>query len=145
MFSKLQDEFWENIARRSTRSQLDPIYAIDNEISMYSNEWDVWILNTITSEVSFIHAKPPVIPGVNTTMLNVGKYRELRTFSIYIYLSPQKNKDIHRLSSFFLYSVGYSTNKIIKNHLHWFLFQTVTDARFDLLISIEGVKNAYGS
>lgn len=63
--------FWEDIERRSSVDAINPIYGIDNEESLFPNEYKFWNLNKITSDVSIIHQTSDM-PGVNTPYWNIG-------------------------------------------------------------------------
>lgn len=64
-----QDRFWSIL--RGTLHYEAPVYAIDNEKSLFPDSCLGWNLNKTTLKESIIHT-PPKIPGINTPYLNFG-------------------------------------------------------------------------
>lgn len=67
----IEDSFWLNLHQRATGNVLNPLYGIDNEISLYQRDFECWNLNKITPEASIIHTTSDMI-GVNTPLWNAG-------------------------------------------------------------------------
>lgn len=71
-----ENSFWNTILERN---DCPPVYAIDNEKSLYPNDWAYWGLNRINCEHSIIHNTEKVFKGINTPFLNYGM--EYTTFA----------------------------------------------------------------
>lgn len=69
--SEVEDLFWDNLQKRTVTcrkmpKRLLPIYAVDNELSRYPENWQFWNLNALTPQVSGLCSESVKIHGVNT-------------------------------------------------------------------------------
>lgn len=67
----MEDQCWDNVELRSTVEVATPIYGLDNEKSLYPENFEPWNLNKISPNVSIIHGTGK-IRGVNTPYWNMG-------------------------------------------------------------------------
>lgn len=67
----IEDLFWRNVDERANVNVCNPVYGIDNEVSLYQRDCQFWNLNKITSDVSIIHTTSDM-PGVNTSFWYAG-------------------------------------------------------------------------
>lgn len=55
-FAELEDSHWQNLAQRTSKGcKLIPLYAIDNEFSLYPEDCEFWNMNKFTGKESMIH------------------------------------------------------------------------------------------
>lgn len=73
-----EDSFWEGILKRNG---LAPVYALDNEKSLYPKDWLYWGMNQLNSDQSIIHGTEYKFKGINTPYLNFGM--EFTTFGLH--------------------------------------------------------------
>lgn len=70
---EIQKSFWENLETRATQKNAPvPIYAIDNEITCFPDQWKYFNLSKIQAHESILHRLPAeLMPGVNTPYVYV--------------------------------------------------------------------------
>lgn len=73
-----ENSFWEGISQRNHNT---PVYAIDNEKSLYPNDWMYWGMNQLNSDHSIIHGTKYTFKGINTPYLNFGM--QYTTFALH--------------------------------------------------------------
>lgn len=64
--SEITDHFWDNLRKLSSRTSETPIYAVDNEISRFPDNWKWWNLNALTTEISGLSSASIKMPGINS-------------------------------------------------------------------------------
>lgn len=64
-FSEIADLFWNHLKERSSQTCKMPIYAVDNEISRFPDNWKWWNLNALTPEISCLSSPSIEMPGIN--------------------------------------------------------------------------------
>lgn len=69
----IEEAFWLDVEARSTsKSSKNPIYAIDNPISLYPSDWPHFNIGKLSPEPSFLHNDTLEVTGINTPYLNIG-------------------------------------------------------------------------
>lgn len=126
-----ENSFWNKVKMTETafKNTQRPIYAIDNEISLFDDSVNDWNLNRLTKEHSIIHDLQADIPGVLTPFVNAGmKYTAFGWHVEDGYLASVNV--LHSGASKYWYCVPHSESE----RLEKFCAQSTTEYKCNLLL-----------
>lgn len=66
-----ETQFWDHLKKSTQTTKSTSVYAMDNNISRFPEEFQFWNLNKLTAAQSIIH-NGHTIPGVNSPYVNYG-------------------------------------------------------------------------
>lgn len=70
--TEIDEVFWKYVETRSDTSDPAPIYAIDNEMSRFPQDWNWWNLNALSPQISCLSSESVKIPGINSPFVYYG-------------------------------------------------------------------------
>lgn len=111
-----EDEFWNKMMMRNRKP---PMYTVENEDTMYPDNFLFWRLDKLQSEDSLIHGTGEEVKGINTSYVYVGM--QYSTFPAHIEDSALASMNLlHSGMPKLWYGIGYENGrkleKLVQEH-----------------------------